>query len=87
MRVGLVYRCEHHLKPGISGQRTVMQVQANAIASARPGEDTLDRARWIWCNWGKASEWKIEGDSVTHLDQGQRIFTYHFDQEEPSCSR
>jgi len=79
MKVGLVFRCEHHPRPEISGPREVVKVQQNAIAYLFEKPGMTERQKG-WIYWGKASQVKVHGESITFLDeQGNQHFTYHFE--------
>jgi hypothetical protein len=72
--VGVTFRCEHFRAPASSGLRTIRKVQQNAIAYERPGSEL-----WGWTYWPKASNVRVEGETVTFLtEDGQPAFRYFF---------
>lgn len=76
MRVGLVFRCEHHERPAISGPREVVKVQTNAIAFKWGPEGKTG-----WFYYPKSvKEVSVKENSITLLTpDGKPVFTYHLD--------
>lgn len=76
---------EHYVKPRLSGTRRVpTKVQTNGYYSVVPNEPThevsMANGGLGYMNWyGKASDWKFEGDLITQYIKGNPIQTIRFD--------
>jgi hypothetical protein len=79
-RVDMVFRCEHHLRPDLSGVRTVTEVQANGIWYTP--RDGIHAYRHCWVQFPERAHVRFDGETATFLTEtGTPAFTYHFDQE------
>lgn len=81
MKVGLVFQCEHFTRPKASGRREVVKVQTNAIEYMFTHPDTGELVPG-WAYWPKAKNVEVIEERCAFLsDDGQRLYTYHFDPE------
>lgn len=76
--VGTRIRVTNHAYPYLSGERTVLVAQTNAIASGpckNAAGETVDKS---WCYWPKVAEARVEGENTIHLlnQDGTVRFSY-----------
>lgn len=81
---------EHNIKPEFIGQvRLPNVIQTNGFYSVIDGEpenplSQVNYGKGLWCEFGKASEWKFENGKCSRIRRGQLynddnvMFTFEF---------
>jgi hypothetical protein len=77
LQPGLEFRCEHHVRPQVSGIRKVVKAGPSVLryefVDPKFGETKVGRMEY-----GRASEIRFAGNRVTFLKHGAPCFTYVF---------
>lgn len=75
----------HHIRPEYNGQRRKPNViQTNGCYSVVPGdpEHKVSKAnggKGFWLDFGKAKDWKFEGNHCSYAPDGKDVWEIEFD--------